>query len=152
MYKDVLTVVIDGMVVQNVKSIELTHDDAVLIPDRFNRPSNVLATIEMDNGTKLKFLVEAKDQQDKTVYFYGPMRHMFPQLFEAIDPTPWQVAYLKHLGRDSLDRFRLQRTDQLFKTREADLFRLGFEAGQAHGSETERKLAKIAKDGLKGKL
>lgn len=152
---DSVKIIIDGFPIENMLEFKLelgTYDynwsfDAERL-DRA-RTSNVQATIRASDGTVLEFNVQGKEQAGNTVYFYGPLRALFPGIFKDIDPLEWQVAYLEAMGRPSLDRFKVRRDDEYFTSELANTFRLGWEAGNKAGAVNERKLAKIAADGLK---
>ncbi len=151
---DSVKVVVDGFPIENLWEFRLdvgTYDGTDFESGAFyrDRASNVQAHLRTANGTTLEFNVEGKEQVGNTVYFYGPLRALFPEVFRDIDPLEWQQAYLTAMARPSLDRFKLRRDDELFKTPDAEWFRLGFEAGHKAGAVNERKLAKIATDGLK---
>jgi hypothetical protein len=145
---------IDGFAVEKLLSFELEHntdwDDVSELSGLVyvNQGANVRAKLFGPN-MELSFRVEGYEQNGTHISFYGPLREMFPEIFQDIDPSEWQVAYLTAMARPSLDRFKMRRTDQFFKTDQAELFRLGFEAGHTTGAVNERKLAKIAADTLK---
>lgn len=144
-------IVIDGFSTETLTELRLDMDrydyDDSLSPQL---RSNVRATLVSAGGTRFEFQVEGKEQVGDTVYFYGPLRNLFPDLFKDIDPLAWQVAYLSALGKPSLDRFKVRRDDSIFDTDDAEMFRRGYEAGvNARGGNKDLTINKAA-ESLKG--
>ncbi len=148
-------VTVDGFVMSDLYDVTLDHGtyhDATSFEEGAMyraQMSNVRARLTATDGTKLEFRVQGYEQEKDVLHFYGPLRALFPEMFADIDPLPWQEAYLISMARPAIDRFKMRRTDDYFTGDRAIAFRLGWEAGSKAGAETERKLAKIAADGLK---
>lgn len=68
-------------------------------------------------------------QEGNTLYLYGPLRDVFPELFAGKLLLPWQEAYLKaRADFQSLDLYRYWRDDGIFETLPATYFHKGYKA------------------------
>lgn len=137
-------IVIDGFPIESLYDLRIdvdSYDVGPYLSDPYTvkQISNVRVTLRAGNGAAMEFVVEDKEQIGDTVYFYGPLRALFPTIFADIDPLPWQVAYLAHTNRPSLDRFKLRRNDSYFQTVAAQAFGSGYERGYTAGALLQTK-------------
>jgi hypothetical protein len=124
-------VMIDGIEASHVLSIEVNTEVREYGPFYgdtavYYAPSNTTARVLFNDGMELQFNVQGMEtDKENTVYFYGPLRKLFPALFKD-DPEPWQVDYLAALNRPSLDRFKLKKDDPIFDTLIARYYKKGW--------------------------
>lgn len=147
MRKDMLKVFIDGFELNGLYQLDINTYDIGGYGFVDNK-ANVKVTLTAFDGTSMTFVVEGKEQIGNTVYFYGPLRKLFPDIFRD-DLLPWQVSYLEYSGKASLDRFKVKSNDPMFETVVAKAYFAGFDKGFTAGGVNERKLALIADKELK---
>lgn len=137
-------IVIDGFPMANVREIQTelnTYSTPIddTLDSQFNtyrdKPSNVRAKLWGMNESLFAFVVQGQERVGDTIYFYGPLRAMFPDIFKDIDPLPWQIQYLEYIGRPSLDRFKIRRDNDLFITDQAKTYFAGYNRGYEAGKK-----------------
>lgn len=130
-------VVVDGFPIDMLTELRVDVDTGELIIAGRSRGVVTLRS----NDVTLAFNIQGQEYIGDTVYFYGPLRTLFPELFKDIDLLPWQVDYLTYYNRPSLDRFKLRRDDPFFTTEVAEAYlaghKLGYEKGAVNQSYNE---------------
>jgi len=119
---------LDGHHLQDVKQVQ-EHVNT-LDKQWSTARSNVQATITFTNGTQLTFFVVAKEIIDDSLYLYGILPEIMPDMFKSTRLEDWQIQYLESTGHPNIDRFKFKRNDAIFKTEIANMFMLGFERGR----------------------
>jgi hypothetical protein len=133
-------VFVDGVEMATDNSIAIdrqihTYSYDMLFEIERAQESNVDVTLKCQYGT-LKFRANAYETADDgTIYFYGPLRQMFPDLFKDKELLEWQKAYLNAYRVPPWSHLKLWRDAPLFKEDEADNFRRGFELGKKAGKQ-----------------
>lgn len=153
--KTKLKMYIDGIPVENLANWSAERDTYGIGPfiSEVNYYRAAYSEMKLElfttKGTSLSFTITEGNllQTEDGIYIQGPLRELFPSLFEGKDLLAWQLAYLEFSNENKAARFMYQRDNEYFTTTNAIMFQAGYErayaagysAGQSKGYEKGRK-------------
>jgi hypothetical protein len=133
-------VFVDGVEMATDSSIAIdrqihTYSYDMLYEIERAQESNVDVTLKCQYGT-LKFRANAYETADDgTIYFYGPLRQMFPDLFKDKELLEWQKSYIIYMKMPAWSHLKYWRDDSVLKTETAKIFESGYNLGKKAGKK-----------------